>query len=251
MKQIIVGFNGTPSGRCGIPVPIVQGNDGMFRKMIGMKKESPINQATFEAYVQEGRITRLPDTEAEDGDTILYVKKPFIEGFILDGEANWLEKNDKTALYYDKLGSICFSLAKTENDEIWFVVKSKDLLIKQMDHWAGLLCKRFDDKWNPDQNNMDYLLDIAQLIVSCAYKDNLLRKGYARLAIAYNYFNPRRIKMLHTAFIKPDLGITMEETQNMIRNLEKELKEKSKLSKVERPYGFILATWSQEERIAV
>ncbi|MDI6792489.1 MAG: hypothetical protein QME81_06435 [bacterium] len=225
MKQIIVGFNGTPSEHCGIPVPIVQDKDGMFKKMIGKKRESPINQAAFDAYVHEGRITRLPDTEAEEGDAILYVKRPFIDGFILDGEAAWQEIDVNTALYYDKIGTICFSWV--ESEELWFVVKKKNVLVKQMDHWAKLLCNRFDDKWTPQPKDMDRLLETAELIVSCAYKENLLGKGYARLALTYKYFNPKRIKALHAIFIQSDLGITMKETQDMIRNIEEELKTRS------------------------
>jgi hypothetical protein len=221
----IVGFNGTPSEHCGIPVPIVQCEDGMFRKMIGKKKESPINQATFEAYVKEGRITRLPATEAKDGDAVLYVKKPFIEGFVLDEEAGCSEVAPNTLLYCDKLETICFSWA--EESKLWFVVKNKSHLIKQMNHWAGLLCKRFDDKWISEQKNMNELFEIAELIVSCAYKKSLLRKGYARLALTYKHFNPKRIKALHTIFIQPDLGITMKETQDMIENIDEELKNRS------------------------
>lgn len=222
MKQIIVGFSGIPSGRCGIPVSIVRDENKRFWKMIGTKKESPINQATFETYAKEGRITRLPETEANDGDAVLYVKKPFIERFVIDREANCSEIDSNTLHYQDRLGSLRFSWAKA--NKLWFVVRKKDRLINQMNHWADLLCRRFDDKWKvskkDSEKDKDELLDTAQLIVSCAYKDSLLRKGYARLALAYSYFNPERIKALHTIFIQPDLGITMQETQDMIKDVK-------------------------------
>jgi len=220
----IVGFNGTPSEPCGIAVPIILDADGFYKKM-GTKRKSPISRAIFETYVKDGLITEIPPADAEENDAVLYVKESF-KKYTSD---LWMEEDEFT--WDINFNSSTFSnwkFNKVKNGDFCFKISSIENLQKQMNELALKLRSLFDKKWHENPENTNYLLDIGELIVTCAREKSILREGYARLGLTYEVSNQEdRIEVLHSLCLEPELGLTMDQTMSEINKL-KQLLDKSK-----------------------